>query len=195
MQLLDVLAPVSENTADLCKSSGVSEMKFRIIAAGVVLSKQPVIFKWASPIRVALKELVMENKEALEAEMHQDSGLEKDMGEGAGDEHAQHSEDFQSEDEDDELDEEDYSDDGKETMHASEMYVGSGNIYDRWKRTKTLPVDIFVDIVRDSLELENLDVQFGYFAFFRSAFSLMLEIQEAVKDILEPQLWEDSRVR
>ncbi|KAJ9662202.1 hypothetical protein H2198_001553 [Neophaeococcomyces mojaviensis] len=71
------------------------------------------------------------------------------------------------------------------TMSANKSLV---EIMERWEQTKTLPIEIFIDILYDCLQAEYLDIQFDYFAFFRLVLSLMLEIQEAVVPILRPRL-------
>lgn len=60
-----------------------------------------------------------------------------------------------------------------------------------------MPVDEFLDILRDSLEDEVLDIQFDYFALFRSAMSLMLQLQQALIPLMYDELVEitDDRVR
>lgn len=52
---------------------------------------------------------------------------------------------------------------------------------------------MFVDIISDSLQLEYLDIQFDYFAFFRSAFSLMLELQKELSPLIEPRLLDQAQ--
>lgn len=66
-------------------------------------------------------------------------------------------------------------------------------MHERWQQNKTLPLDVFINILHDSLQKEYLDIHFDYFAFFRSAFSLMREIQEEVKSLIEPWI-EEERV-
>lgn len=61
------------------------------------------------------------------------------------------------------------------------------DIMDRWKKHKTFPIEIFVDVIRDSLEIGYLDIQFDCFAFFPSAFSPMLELQREVSPLLRPR--------
>lgn len=96
----------------------------------------------------------------------------------------------------------DYSDedDDEDEEEEGEEYV-SGNArsrtIERWEKEKTLPVDEFLDILRDSLEDEVLDIQFDYFALFRSAMSLMLQLQQALIPLMYDELVEitDDRVR
>lgn len=64
----------------------------------------------------------------------------------------------------------------------------------QWELNKSMPLHFFVDVVQDALSLEYLDIQFDYFAFFRSAMSLLLKIQEVLLPSLQSQLIEDSQI-
>lgn len=87
-------------------------------------------------------------------------------------------------------DESDASSQDSDDWPREEVTVGEAwnEIYQRWKHSKTLPLEMFIDIVHDSLQKEYLDIQFDYFAFFRSMFSLMQEIQMELKALLEPTM-------
>lgn len=68
---------------------------------------------------------------------------------------------------------------------------------DRWTHTKTLPMKTFISLIKDSLKLEYLHIQFDYFAFFRSTFSLLLDIQTKLLPGFEQALSEaaDPKVK
>jgi len=69
---------------------------------------------------------------------------------------------------------------------------------ERWNHTKTLPMTTFISLLRDSLTIENLHIQFDYFAFFRSTFSLLLDIQaellpgfeQSLSEVTDPKMKE-----
>lgn len=88
-------------------------------------------------------------------------------------------------DDSDEDDDEDIEGGGLATQPRIEVFR---EVMNRWEQTKTLPLDMFIDIVCDSLRDEYLDIQFDYFAFFRSVFSLMLKVHETLLPFLEPRL-------
>ena len=61
-----------------------------------------------------------------------------------------------------------------------------------WEKHKTIPLDTFVSCVEEALAAENLDIQFDYFAFFRSVMSMLLNIQQEVLPILQPRLHDNA---
>jgi len=85
-------------------------------------------------------------------------------------------------------DEEDDSAEGI-TMTRREAW---NEIAERWEHSKTLPLEIFIDILHDSLQVEYLDIQFDYFAFFRSVLTLMMKVQNRILSLLEPRLLDND---
>ena len=99
---------------------------------------------------------------------------------------------------DDKEDEEDESDDNYSTTPASvPTYIpipwsalAHTEEMDRWNHTKTIPMKTFISLLKESLNLEYLHIQFDYFAFFRSTFSLLLDIQNELLPGFERSLSE-----
>ena len=76
---------------------------------------------------------------------------------------------------------------GHESVHEHEFEPNLQNIT-RWKTHHQISIPAFLSEFASALSAEHLDLEFDYFAFHRSAWSLLEDIQAAVLPLIQPYL-------
>lgn len=166
LEILDLFAPQSDRIYALLEEKDLSIIAFKKYFAELELERHAAPFhaRWSKVLRKVLNDMPNTTIDGTPVEKEQYHEAKAGKRPAAVDE--------------------------SQIQSAEEVLL---EVRDRWKKTKTLPIDLFVDIISDSLQIEYLDIQFDYFAFFRSAFSLMLELQKELSPLIEPRLLDQSQ--
>lgn len=169
LAILDLFAPEGDYIYDKLEENGLSITAFKQYFAEIELLKHAAPFhaRWSKVVQKVLDEMPHTSVDGTPIEKEKyDDAKEKAFAQPSA------------------------TDNESSGPTAAEDLM---EIQERWKKSKTLPLDIFVGIIGDSLQAEYLDIQFDYFAFFRSAFSLMLELQKEVSPLIRPRLMDETQ--
>lgn len=193
MKILDIFAPNSDILSKVAEHTGTSVMSLRTFFAQRALEANGLFpdAKWAVAVQRVLDEIEDDEAEEEGAQAQYGDVQEKTTKAKGSDAKSSSNKETRAEVRAPKASDALLGLEGESMLSPAEAM---SEIIERWQKSKTLPIDIFIDIVRDSLEFESLDIQFDYFAFFRSAFSLMLELHKELSPYLRPRLVdEDSR--